>query len=100
MGDQQQALSIILMPTLEEFIASADLKAIFDQIDADGDGKITKAELSAAFENIKIEEAIMSDCDADDDGNICHQEWCTFLHAAGGDVDAACKAIQEHMAQM
>ena len=67
---------------------SAALKDLFSQIDADGDGKITKSEfenaLGAGGTNLAQADDVFSKLDKDSDGSVSVNEMSSALKGAGG----------------
>ena len=67
---------------------SAALKDLFSQIDADGDGKITKSEfenaLGAGGTNLVQADDVFSKLDKDSDGSVSVNEMSSALKGAGG----------------
>lgn len=68
---------------------AADLERIFKKFDANGDGKISSAELGDALKalgNVNVDEVkrMMSEIDTDGDGFISFQEFTDFSKANRG----------------
>ena len=61
----------------------ADMRAMFEKIDVNFDGKLTKQEVIEGFKMLEVEnyeeeaDAIFKIADFDDNGTIEFSEWCT-----------------------
>merc|ERR1712086_115116 len=75
------------------------LKPLFDKIDADSDGSVTREELATAFGDAEAGEQILKDCDANSDGAITFDEWIAFLKGTGCSDDDLVTAITDAMQQ-
>merc|ERR1740117_1946399 len=72
----------IQLPTMAAFDESK-LKPLFDKIDADSDGSVTREELATAFGDAKA------------DGAITFDEWIAFLKTTGCSDDDLVTGITE-----
>merc|ERR1711865_717335 len=73
------------------------LKPLFDKIDADSDGSVTKEELAKAFGDAQAGDQILKDCDANADGAVTFDEWIAFPKTTGCSDDDLVTGITEAM---
>merc|ERR1711865_198773 len=75
------------------------LKPLFDKIDADSDGSVTKEELAKAFGDAQAGDQVLNDCDANKDGAVTFDEWIAFLKTTGCSDDDLVECITDAMQQ-
>ncbi|WOH10253.1 hypothetical protein DCAR_0729720 [Daucus carota subsp. sativus] len=78
-----------------------DIKKVFNNFDANGDGKIDASELQSVLLSLGTDATpkdiagIMSEIDADGDGSIDFNEFATFHLASSDDVRAVDKELRD-----